>query len=96
MSVEAAGGDAAGGDAAGVAGFVGATLGARVAGHHGFVGQVAEALADGLVEPLEEARPVDDMAGPVRALYRNWKTDRIGALAARYVDAACEPTQSAI
>jgi mannitol-1-phosphate/altronate dehydrogenase len=36
---------AEGGDAAGVAGFVGATLGARVAGHHGFVGQVAEALA---------------------------------------------------
>ena len=36
---------AEGGDAAGVAGFVGATLGEKVAGHHGFVGEVAEALA---------------------------------------------------
>jgi cell division septum initiation protein DivIVA len=53
--------------------------------------EVAEAVADGMVEPLEEELPVDEMAGSVRALYRSWKTDRIGAFAERYVDAACEP-----
>lgn len=57
--------------------------------------EVAEALADGLVEPLEEEVPVDEMGGSVRALYRRWKTDRIGALAERYVEAAYEPVPSA-
>lgn len=58
--------------------------------------EVAEALADGMVEPLEEGLPPDELAGPVRSLYRSWKTDRISALAKRYVEAACEPTRSAI
>ena len=57
--------------------------------------EVAEALADGLVEPLEEEVPVDEMGGSVRTLYRRWKTDRIGALAERYVEAAYEPVPSA-
>ena len=56
--------------------------------------EVAEALADGLVEPLEEEVPVDEMSGSVRTLYRRWKTDRIGALAERYVEAAYEPVPS--
>jgi cell division septum initiation protein DivIVA len=53
--------------------------------------EVAEALVDGIVEPLEEDLPVDELADPVRALYRDWKTDRIGAVAERYVEAAYEP-----
>jgi cell division septum initiation protein DivIVA len=58
--------------------------------------EVAEALADGMVEPLEEELPVDELADPVRVLYRYWKTDRIGALAERYVAAACEPMPPAV
>jgi cell division septum initiation protein DivIVA len=58
--------------------------------------EVAEALVDGLLEPLEEDLPVEDLDGPVRALYRDWKTDRIGALAERYVEAACEPAPPAV
>jgi hypothetical protein len=58
--------------------------------------EVAVAVADGMVEPLEEEVPLDELADPVRALYRRWKTDRIGALAERYVEAACEPEQSAV
>ena len=52
--------------------------------------EVAEALVDGLLEPLEEGVPVGELAGPVRGLYRRWKTDRIGVMAERYVEAACE------
>jgi cell division septum initiation protein DivIVA len=51
--------------------------------------EVAEALADGVVEFLEEERPVDELADPVRSLYREWKTARIGTLAHRYIEAAC-------
>jgi hypothetical protein len=56
--------------------------------------EVAEALADGVVEFLEEGRPVDELADPIRSLYREWKTARIGALAHRYVEAACAEVPS--
>jgi hypothetical protein len=54
--------------------------------------EVAESLADALSD-LEAtgADERDAVAGEVRRCYRTWKSDRIGAVAHRYVEAAQSP-----